>query len=246
MLFKVIPEKDFWVSGHQIQLGWWLGFDGCTIFEDLGMRWDESGNVGLSVSPDWNITTTSEWITIKFSQRLNSTDFSELTLHYPHLKTVVNKIPEIDPDAEILRLLGRDILCAHKVREQYNELHVCLGAAHKSTSISVYKTNILQNGRASLLSPCKSSIQVKERLSCHTPNLSPQNSMHHLERESDDLGSQVFQRTQHDDKPLCQLKMRSSWRRWSNKCIRTVQTRGLPPYLFGHHRTVFQITDLKP
>lgn len=41
----------------------------------------------------------------------------EVAYHYPHLKTVVNKVPEIDPDAEILLLLGRDILCIHKVRE---------------------------------------------------------------------------------------------------------------------------------
>lgn len=140
----------------------------------------------------------------------------EVACHYPHLKTVVGKIPEVDPDAEIL-LLGRDILHVHKVREQCNGLHnkpyaqrldlgcvivgeVCLGGAHKSASISVYRTNILQNGRASLLSPCKNSIQVKERLSCHTPNLSIQSSVHHLERETDDLGSQVFQRTQHNDK----------------------------------------------
>lgn len=84
----------------------------------------------------------------------------EIALHYPHLKPVASKIPEIDPNAEILILLDRDILCVHKVRKQHNGLHnapyaqwldlgwvvvgeVCLGAAHKSSKASVYKTNIL-------------------------------------------------------------------------------------------------------
>lgn len=37
-----------------------------------------------------------------------------------HLNAVMSKIPEIDPNAAIFLLLGRDILSIHKVREQYN------------------------------------------------------------------------------------------------------------------------------
>lgn len=142
----------------------------------------------------------------------------EVAYHQPHLKSVASKLPEIDPNAEILLLLGRDILSVHKVREQYNGHHnepyaqrldlgwvivgdVCLGMAHKSPKINVYKTNILQNGRPSLLSPCEKSIQVKERLKCHTPNLSLQSPLHYLNRVKGDLGSEVFQRTQQDDTP---------------------------------------------
>lgn len=40
----------------------------------------------------------------------------EVTHYCPHLKPVKGKIPEIDPDADILLLLGRDILCVHKIR----------------------------------------------------------------------------------------------------------------------------------
>lgn len=140
----------------------------------------------------------------------------EVALHYPHLKPVAGKIPEIDPHAEILILLGRDILCVHKVREQHNGLHnepyaqrldlgwvivgeACLGATHKSFQTSVYKTNILHNGRASLLSPCTNNIQVKEKFSCHTPNLNLQSSTSDQTRETDNLGYQVFQRTECDD-----------------------------------------------
>ncbi|KAJ8369449.1 hypothetical protein SKAU_G00094770 [Synaphobranchus kaupii] len=45
---------------------------------------------------------------------------AEIAHHYPHLKPVMDKIPAIDHDAAILLLLGRDILCVHKVRKQYN------------------------------------------------------------------------------------------------------------------------------
>lgn len=38
--------------------------------------------------------------------------------HHPHLKRITDKIPPLDPDAEILLLLCRDILQVHKVREQ--------------------------------------------------------------------------------------------------------------------------------
>ncbi|XP_051239353.1 uncharacterized protein LOC127353832 [Dicentrarchus labrax] len=140
----------------------------------------------------------------------------EVAVHYPHLKPVAGKIPEIDPQAEILILLGRDILSVHKVREQRNGLHnepyaqrldlgwvivgeVCLGASHKTFQTTVYKTNILHNGRASLLGPCNNNIRVKERFSCHTPSLNLQSSVSNLARETDDLGCQVFQRTEHDD-----------------------------------------------
>ena len=45
---------------------------------------------------------------------------AEIARHYPHLKPMADKIPDIDPDAAILMLLGRDILRVHKVRKQFN------------------------------------------------------------------------------------------------------------------------------
>lgn len=67
--------------------------------------------------------------------------------HHAHLKSIACKIPHLDPEAQILLLLGRDILQVHKVREHRNgppnapyaqrvDLgwvvvgNVCLGAAH--------------------------------------------------------------------------------------------------------------------
>jgi len=39
-------------------------------------------------------------------------------LHHRHLKVIADKIPPIDPSAKILLLLRRDIIRAHKVRQQ--------------------------------------------------------------------------------------------------------------------------------
>ncbi len=44
----------------------------------------------------------------------------DVTQYFPHLKSGADKIPECDPDASILLLLGRDILSVHKVCEQIN------------------------------------------------------------------------------------------------------------------------------
>ena len=48
---------------------------------------------------------------------------TEIERHYPHLKALVDKIPPFDPKAAILLLLGRDILCVHKVSKHYNRLN---------------------------------------------------------------------------------------------------------------------------
>ncbi len=86
-------------------------------------------------------------------------------LHYPHLKSVTHLIPEIDPDAHILLLLGRDILRVHKVRKTLNgpqdlpfaqklDLgwvivgNVCLGNVHKPITVSTLYTKTLDNGRS--------------------------------------------------------------------------------------------------
>lgn len=98
---------------------------------------------------------------------------------HPHLVKVAKHIPEIDPTADILLLLGRDIIRVHKVREQVNGSHnasfaqcldlgwvlvgqVCLGDAHKPT-VNTFKPTILDKGRPSLLQPCISFLCIKEK-----------------------------------------------------------------------------------
>ncbi len=73
----------------------------------------------------------------------------EAAYHHAHLKCIADKIPPLDQDAEILLLLGRDILQVHKVREQISGpgdapfaqrldlgwvviSDVCLGGAHRT------------------------------------------------------------------------------------------------------------------
>lgn len=83
------------------------------------------------------------------------------------------------PQADILLLLGRDVIQAHYVLEHGNGPpnhpftqrlalgwvivgNICLGGARKSGHVNVLKTNILDNGWPSYLFPCQNSIQVKE------------------------------------------------------------------------------------
>lgn len=44
----------------------------------------------------------------------------EAAKHHSHLKPIAHLIPELDPDAQILLLLGQDVLQVHKVRYQFN------------------------------------------------------------------------------------------------------------------------------
>ncbi|XP_059835207.1 plectin-like [Hypanus sabinus] len=99
-------------------------------------------------------------------------------LHQPHLHHIAKHIPELDPKAEILLLLGRDVIQVHKVRQQVNgpldapfaqrlDLgwvvigEVCLGDVHKPT-VDTLKTNVLESGRHSIFQPCTSSMYIKE------------------------------------------------------------------------------------
>ncbi|KAI3369215.1 hypothetical protein L3Q82_007449 [Scortum barcoo] len=102
----------------------------------------------------------------------------EVALSHAHLRCVAPNIPELDPEAQILILLGRDIIRVHKVRQQINGPHnapfaqrldlgwvivgeVCIDRAHKPT-IAAYKTNVLQTRRPSFLMPCQKLIHVKD------------------------------------------------------------------------------------
>lgn len=97
----------------------------------------------------------------------------EAAWHHQHLRPIAEQIPPLDPDAEILLLIGRDLLRVHKVRKQFNGKHndpyaqkldlgwvivgdVCLGNTHKPAEVSVMKTHIFP--------PCFSHIIVKEKL----------------------------------------------------------------------------------
>lgn len=143
----------------------------------------------------------------------------EAAHYHPHLRPVANKIPPVDQDVPILLLLGRDILRLHKVRKQINGPHnapyaqrldlgwvivgdVCLGTAHKPSEVNIFKTNVLNNGRESLLRPCPGSIHVKEDYSDTTRHLStvPACEMNSTHVSTDNLGCSVFERSKDDNK----------------------------------------------
>lgn len=141
----------------------------------------------------------------------------KVALCHPHLKSLAKHIPELDPNAQILLLLGRDIIRAHKVRQQINGPHdspfaqrldlgwtvvgeVCLGHAHRPR-VSAFKTHVLEKGRPSFLSPCGNFIDLKEKV-CHggeqpcgfTHKSSSERATEHL------LGQNLFQTTENDNK----------------------------------------------
>ncbi len=47
----------------------------------------------------------------------------EIARYFPHLRPVADEIPPLNENAQILILLGRDIVRVHKVRQQYNGDH---------------------------------------------------------------------------------------------------------------------------
>ncbi|XP_068505307.1 uncharacterized protein [Syngnathus scovelli] len=102
--------------------------------------------------------------------------------NHPHLKAIAHLIPELEQSAPIMLLLGRDIITAHKVRNQVNgprdapfaqklDLgwvivgNVCLGGVHKPDTINALYTRTTEQKRPSIFEPCPNVLQVKERSS---------------------------------------------------------------------------------
>ncbi|XP_076862530.1 uncharacterized protein LOC143514793 [Brachyhypopomus gauderio] len=141
----------------------------------------------------------------------------DVALHHPHLKSLAHLIPEVDPNAPIMLLLGRDILRVHKVRKQVNGTHnapyaqkldlgwvvvgnVCLGNVHKPPAVCTFFTATSELGRPSLFRRCPNVFHVKENYgglstSKHLPACLEEASM----CEADHLGCSVFQRTKDDN-----------------------------------------------
>ncbi|XP_038062985.1 uncharacterized protein LOC119733659 [Patiria miniata] len=150
----------------------------------------------------------------------------DVALHHAHLKSVAPYIPKLDPNAEILLLLGRDILRVHKVREQINGPHnapfaqrldigwvligeVCLGDAYVPT-VNSFKTHVLESGRPSFLAPCKNHICLREKAT-HSGEQQDASSRtlisNPVRRPADDkLGREVFRTTPEDNKPALSIE----------------------------------------
>ena len=99
---------------------------------------------------------------------------------YRHLEDIAPYLPDLDDSADILLLIGRDMILAHHVLDQREgdskqpfaqKLHlgwtiigdVCLQGSHVPRTIDVRKTNLLTNGRSSHFEPCESQIHLSEK-----------------------------------------------------------------------------------
>lgn len=101
--------------------------------------------------------------------------------HQAHLKFLVTKIPPLYLEAQILILLGRDIIKAHKVLEQCSSPprapfaqclalgvivgKICLCGAHKPSAATGYKTSTLVDGHPCLMSPCATYVHIEDMYS---------------------------------------------------------------------------------
>ena len=126
---------------------------------------------------------------------------------HPHLREIADKIPEIDPEADILLLVGRNVPQLHKVHESRNGKgaspwaqrldlgwvilgKVCLDGAHQPADVSLCKRHILPNGQPSNLEPCPNALIVKQPAEYNCNGYF-----------DDGLTKNVFVHTENDDKP---------------------------------------------
>ena len=125
----------------------------------------------------------------------------DVVIHHKHLEDLYDKIPPLDPESQILMLIGRDIPAAHHILDQkisgdsapYAQKlklgwvvigETCLGKVHPP-KINVNKTYVF-NGRETLFEPCPNKLNLKEIVCSRT--------------EINDIGSNVFLRSLDDNK----------------------------------------------
>lgn len=150
----------------------------------------------------------------------------EAAKHHSRLCSIAHLLPPLNQDAQILLLLGRNVLKVHKIRDQHNGPKnapyaqrldlgwvivgdVCLGTAHKPTTVYTYRTNILSNGRPSQFSPCHNHVLLKEKLNADSTSKLPLSSQsafdthlfhsRNLQGESPQ-STTIFERTVDDDR----------------------------------------------
>lgn len=131
---------------------------------------------GFSVSsPDGNFSMVLPGILECGQIPNNRTEIltPEITSHHAHLKDF--SIPPLDPESEILLLIGRDVpeaqhVCDHIIGPMNAPFaqrlrlgwvvvgDVCLGQSHKPDSVSVLKTIVLDDGRHTIFSSLRQQV----------------------------------------------------------------------------------------
>lgn len=161
---------------------------------------------------------------------------------FQHLSEIACHIPELDPQAKILLLIGRDLIVAHHVLDQrishdapYAQKlslgwtiigETYLNKAHLPANVSVDKTYLHDNGRPSILLPCNNS-QLRFLIST---------------RKSCPLCSRERQMTKSQD---LLRKILFSWILWKVSSIAAQKGNGLLPYPFCLDDPDFQTFTVK-
>ena len=129
----------------------------------------------------------------------------EVAHHYPHLYDIETAIPPMNNEAEILLLIGRDLIESHHVLAQRlgpsrtpcaQRLSLgwviigesCLETVHQPDGVVVNKTHVLRNSRPSLLVPCPNTFETQE----YPPST--------LTPVDNSIGRDIFDKTKDDDK----------------------------------------------
>jgi hypothetical protein len=101
----------------------------------------------------------------------------EVAKHHLHLRDL--PLSPLERDANILLLIGRDLIQAHHIHDQRigpknspfaQKLSLgwvvigdaCLGRVHKPRDVAVYKTTVMEDGRQSIFEPCQNSFRLTE------------------------------------------------------------------------------------
>ena len=136
----------------------------------------------------------------------------DIAIRHSHLKEMAHYLSPLDPDCEIMLLIGRDMTEAHHVVDQIigpqsapfaQKMplgwvvigNMCLDGIHAPNDVNAYLTHIAPDGRASILQPCPYNYDVNECFSCGSINL----GVHH--KKNGNITSAIFERTTQDDKP---------------------------------------------
>ncbi|XP_071098015.1 uncharacterized protein [Haliotis cracherodii] len=174
----------------------------------------------------------------------------EVAMHYNHLKDIANCIPPLDNDAQILLLIGRDLIEAHHVLDQrigpnktpYGQKlslgwvivgETCLGKVHQPKQVTVNKTYILSDGRPSIFKPCDNHFQVKEGWSSGNEK----NKVIFTARERNGQNEdKLFVTTQEDDKLGLSVEDREFLEIMDNEMVKTSEGNWIAPLSFRNGR----------
>lgn len=162
----------------------------------------------------------------------------EVAQQYKHLQDIANLIPPVDDNANILLLLGRDIIKVHQVLDHrigpgnspYGQRlnlgwviigDVCLGKTHREQTVNVKKTFVMNSGQPTLFPPCDNSFTVKE---CN------------LEALFCEPDSCLFIKTRDDNKPGKSAEDREFERIMESEMIRDAEGNWETPLPFQKNR----------